>query len=68
VEEATGLVNSEVTEDDVTKRDESTELSKDEIHEIPDKRKENNRNESNIVREAYREKPCRLDATASSIK
>ncbi|KYN10047.1 Tubby-related protein 4 [Trachymyrmex cornetzi] len=63
VEEATGLVNSE---DGVTKRDESIELSKDEIHEIADKCKESN--ESNIVCEAYREKPCRLEATASPVK
>ncbi|KYN03387.1 Tubby-related protein 4 [Cyphomyrmex costatus] len=66
VEEVTGLINSEVTEDSITKRNELIESSKDEMREIVDIRKESN--ESNVVREAYREKPCRLEATASPVK
>lgn len=67
VEEAAGLINSEVTEDGVAKRNESTESPKDETLEIADKREENNG--SNVVREAHtREKPVRLEAAASPVK
>lgn len=66
VEEATGLINSEVTEDSV-ECNESTGSPKDETHEIADRREESN--ESNVVREAHtREKPSRLEAAASPVK
>jgi len=65
VEEATGLISSEVIEDVIVeKRNELIESPKDETHEV-DKREE--RNESKVVCEAYREKPGR-EAAASPVK
>lgn len=67
VEEAAGVINSEVTDDGVAKCNESTEAPKDETLEIADKREESN--ESSVVRnEVSREKPVRLEATASPVK
>lgn len=66
VEEATGILSSEVTEDGVAKSNESTESPKEETREVADKCEESN--ESNVVCEAQREKPGRLEATASPVK
>lgn len=67
VEEATGLINSEVTEDGAARCNESIESPKDETREIVDKREEIY--ESNFVLEAHtREKPLRLETAASPVK
>lgn len=67
VEEATGLINSEVTEDGTAERNESAESPKDETREIADKHEKSN--EGNVIREVHtREKPGRLEAAASPVK
>ncbi|XP_011641638.1 tubby-related protein 4 [Pogonomyrmex barbatus] len=64
VEEVAGLTNSEVT-DDTAKRNESTE-SKDETRDIADKQDES---KEQVAREVHiKEKPGRLEATASPVK
>jgi len=65
VEEATGLINSEIAEENTAKFGESTESSKTVTREIVDKCEESN---GHVAYEAHREMSSRLEAAASPVK